>query len=564
MKIERINITNLKTIESVEIHLPRFYSAVSGKNNAGKSTVFVAIRSLFEEEESNPFDDDQRDSLKDYPVWKYDKDCDLTIVVELTIRIYRDADAGIFRFIETFIEQTKSEPSIHVTLKKETDCRKGLVRLSVTIDNVEITDDFKAKEIHKKFRSSRAFIFHNSTAPAHPYYLNRSLFGFLKEVSEEDRKKVNQAKSKMMAAYSAIAKKQKREIEETLGRLEEKYQVGISVPAFEIDQFPFSLTLADKKVELPLADWGSGTQNRTRIFLALIRAKRITEAVSDSDKITPFMLVEEPECFLHPSAQAEFGSTLRDLSEEFGVQVICTTHSPYLLSVEHPESNILLQRKTFRGQELETEVIDTKGENWMEPFALALGIDNSAFREWKGLLFQNTSQLLLVEGNTDKEYFELLRDEAHGKDRLSFDGEIFSYGGSGFFSNTILLKFVLNRFEKVFVTYDMDAEKEVSKKLESIGLKKNSDFIGIGNNDSLACIEGLLPDRVNSAVFASHSALVNKAIGGDKKAKDELKRVKLDEFKKVAKAGKDDFGAFYHVTKVINKSMRCNLDSVSS
>ena len=422
MKIENIHISNLKTIEEADIKLPRFYSAISGKNNSGKSSVFYAIRTLFEEHEYDPYDDEQRDPVKDYPVWKKDKGSEPKISVALDIWIYRDADAGIFRFIETFIDERKTEQSILVTLEKTTECKKSLDQLSVRIDGSEIQDDFKAREIHKKFQTSRAYIFHNSTAPGHPYYLNRSLFGFLGEVSEDDRKKVNTAKSKMMAAYTAIAKKQKKEIEETLGRLEEKYQVGISVPTFEIDRFPFSLTLADKKVELPLADWGSGTQNRTRIFLALIRAKRITEASSDSDKITPFMLVEEPECFLHPSAQADFGAALRDLSEDFGVQVICTTHSPYLLSVEHPESNILLERRSFRGQELETKVIDTSGENWMEPFALSLGIDNSAFQEWKGLLFKRSSQLLLVEGKTDQEYFDLLKSDSHGKNRLSFEG----------------------------------------------------------------------------------------------------------------------------------------------
>jgi putative ATP-dependent endonuclease of the OLD family len=336
------------------IELPRFYSSICGRNNAGKSTVLTAIRSLFIDEGYDIYDDEPRSPMKDFPAWKKEREAEYITSISLSIRIYRKADAGIFRFIETFLDETKSEESFVISMTKEIDCRKILEKLSITIDDVPIADEYKAQEVHKKIRSSKAFIFHNSTTPAHPYYINRGLHGFLSEVLEDDKKKLAQAKSHLMSAYNSIAKRQKREIEETLGRLEEKYEVGISIPSFELDRFPFSLTLSDKKVELPLGDWGSGTQNKTRIFLALLRAQRITEIASESDKVTPFILIEEPECFLYPSAQAEFGSALRDISEEFSVQVICTTHSPYMLSVDHPESNILLHRKVYRGQELET------------------------------------------------------------------------------------------------------------------------------------------------------------------------------------------------------------------
>lgn len=184
-----------------------------------------------------------------------------------------------------------------------------------------------------------------------------------------------------------VAKKHKTEIVDLLGRLDEKYEVSIGIPKFNVEHMPFSISLGDKKAGVPLEDWGSGTLNRTMILLSLLRAKKSLDASSESDRITPIIVIEEPESFLHPSAQAEFGKILRDLSLEFNVQVITATHSPYMLSVEKPNSNILLSRKVLKKNLFETTVVDTSGADWMEPFALSLGINNQSFEDWKDIIF---------------------------------------------------------------------------------------------------------------------------------------------------------------------------------
>ncbi len=122
-----------------------------------------------------------------------------------------------------------------------------------------------------------------------------------------------------------------------LGRLSEKYDVEVAPPeGFAIRRMPLGINLRDKHVEVPLDDWGSGTQNRTHILMAILQANRIKTTDSSDEKITPIVVVEEPESFLHPTAQAEFGRMLRELSNEFGIQIIATTHSPYMLNLEDP------------------------------------------------------------------------------------------------------------------------------------------------------------------------------------------------------------------------------------
>ncbi len=196
----------------------------------------------------------------------------------------------------------------------------------------------------------------------------------------------------------------------------------------------------------------------------------------------------------------------------------------------------------------------------MEPFGLALGIDNEAFSNWRHVLFKKSNQILLVEGETDRAYLEMLRGAEHGAHTLRFDGEIFPYGGTGFFSNTILIKFVMSRFSRFAITYDLDRDAEISKQLQNLGLKKSTHFFPVGMDAAgRKDIEGLLPEGIRSVVYARHSDVVAVATSADKQrdsARRELKSKLLAEFQSVAQPGPEHFGEFYKLTKLLNKALQ--------
>ena len=368
-------------------------------------------------------------------------------------------------------------------------------------------------------------------------------------------------KKDMDKGLQKIAKGQQQELEGLLGRLETKYKVGLSVTAFDLGWLPFNLTLGDSKHDVTLDNWGSGTQNRTLILRALFRAKQIGDAEASAGKITPLIVIEEPESFLHPYAQAEFGRVLQDLAEEFRVQVLVTTHSPYLLSLNRPESNILLERRSHYGQLRETQRIDSTGENWMAPFGQALEMSSDEFKPWQKLFGSSSDAILLVEGETDKQYFEMLRDPAHGSNALAFEGDIISYDGTGTLKNTVLLRFIKNRYKRVFVTFDLDMKSEVEKCLIALSMKRDHDFVPIGlEAPGKRAIEGLLPDIVRTAVFAKVPDLVMAATSGTKEERDQarnqLKRKYLDEFRATAKPGIEHFAEFYKIVKIANRALR--------
>jgi predicted ATP-dependent endonuclease of OLD family len=297
--------------------------------------------------------------------------------------------------------------------------------------------------------------------------------------------------------------------------------------------------------------------------MSVLQANRIKTTESPDDKITPIVVIEEPESFLHPSAQSEFGRVLRNLSVEYGIQIIVTTHSPYMLNQEQPASNILLCREYRRGKAHKTCVVDTSGDNWMAPFADHLGITPEEFTSWRPVFSSYQSKVLLVEGTIDKEYFEFFQKHSLESESLAKDIEVVPYGGKGTLSNNLLVQFVLGKFDQVFITFDLDAANDVKKSLTRIGLKESVNFIPVGLNQAgKDSIEGLLPDRILSAVNGRETDLVMsmRSINNQerRKAKDELKKKYLAEFKLHTDYTKSELGHLDKVIKIIN-SRFCKL-----
>lgn len=563
MRIEHISVKNYRTLVDCSINFPDYYSAISGKNNAGKSNLLRVMRAFFtDEDEFDPFGGESTSisHKNDYPVWKRKDETKEPIVFLMRILVHKNRDEGLFKFVQTFLSLICDADDLILEFGLEYDEKSTSPIYSLTCQGNIVEDHFKVQEVHKKLRASNVFVFHNSTQPKHPYAFNQRVLSFFGSPSLEDSAKIKESKDQLFKRLNAVAAKHKQEISDMLGRLDEKYEVGISVPSFDFESFPFRLSLGDKKDDVPLDDWGSGTQNRTHILLALLRAKKIREAGTESNRITPIIVIEEPESFLHPSAQAEFGMLLRDLSKEFEVQVITTTHSPHILSVERSDANILFSRRTERGRAFETQVENTGGDDWMRPFAIALGVTSDSFGPWRAILFADADELVLVEGEIDKDYFEDLMRKEHADKRLDLRGAIFPYGGDGFFAHDVMMKFIIERFNRVIITFDLDVDSKVARKLESLNLKRGEDFFAIGlATGGKRNIEGLLPSAVTSEVARTSPDIVDLASSvdeGHKDAKQKLKRLKQTAFFKTYAPLSDGYAQLYEVIESINKSLR--------
>lgn len=505
-------------------------------------------------------DSTEIDFKDDYPKWKETVSGAEPLTISAELEIDHNRDAGLFQSVTKQLSLESPPPilKLHVSSSHSHDTASR--NIVVKAKDKEFTG-LDAQEVLNRIQSARCLIVHNSTQTLpRVFFRGGRVAGILKDLSSENQELLAKIKSTVNDGLTRIAEGRQREFEELLGKLERKYKVGLSLPPMEFSELPYGITLGEHNFQVRLDEWGSGTRNRTQILLALFTAKKIAESKESARKTTPVMVIEEPECFLHPSAQAEFGRIIRDLANEFSVQVIMTTHSPYMLSMKASESNVLLRRRVTNEQVRETQRVDTTGDNWMKPFAEALGLDSEEFEPWKRMFSATSEQILLVEGTSDKEYFELLRTDQHGPNRLCFEGEILPYEGTGALANPTMLRFFQNRYRKVFVTFDLDNAAQIEKTLQRAGLQKDVDYLAIGTEmPGRKNIEGLLPDAIKSDVRACYPELVDAAAhatGEDQKsARNKLKNYYLQAVRNSNEAPAMLFGSFYPIVEKINRAL---------
>lgn len=74
-----------------------------------------------------------------------------------------------------------------------------------------------------------------------------------------------------------------------LGKLAGRLGVELSTQDLvSSKRIPLGINLTDRNVEVPLMDWGSGTQNKTKILMSLLQTNRIKLHDASEAKVTPY------------------------------------------------------------------------------------------------------------------------------------------------------------------------------------------------------------------------------------------------------------------------------------
>jgi putative ATP-dependent endonuclease of the OLD family len=558
MKILKIVVKGYRVLENATVPLGHDYCAISGKNNAGKSCIIELLSALLHQESMRPWhiNESEIEYKEDKTQWIKE---DSPIETQFDILLNRSDDASLVTFVEKLAGITSVDNEFTLSIKSKYLCDGSTVH-KVDVSKTVI-DGSLAKDVLQKLKTSNLMFLHNSASHEERYYgRNRRLALVEFVLSEQEKRQIIDAEVSIQKRIKKFAKQHKEELQTLLGKMEEKYSVNFStIDASYARHIPLGVRLEDKHVDVPINEWGSGTQNKTYILLSILWASRIKTQGKADEKITPIVIIEEPESFLHPTAQAEFGKLLTVLASELGIQIIVTTHSPYMLNRDNPSSNLLFRRPIKYNRKMGCEIVVPSGNVWMLPFAEHLGLPQKEFENWSPLFAAGTRKILLVEGPVDKEYIDFIHKNDLVNEKLPDDIEVVPYGGKDALKNTLLLKFTLEKYDETYITFDLDVINEVRRAIEAIGYERGKTYFPVGlEKVGHKDIEGLLPDRVRKKVFSSCSDLVTRAIGGDKVAKDELKRKYLEEFKSHFDYTEKDMNGFSDLFKSINKGIKAN------
>jgi predicted ATP-dependent endonuclease of OLD family len=446
------------------------------------------------------------------------------ISIELTLTTNRDEDPGIIEYITRMQKSENSVDVSKIAISKRTNAENADID-EIRINDKIVSDEYARIEILRWIRDSAFVIHHDSTS----YNSMQSIWqgdSSVFSLTREEKAEIEKVGKQYSSIMKKISKTKKIQIEDLLGEIGERYIVDIDYPKLRIENMPFDITLSERKgEEIRLDNWGSGTRNRTLIFSSLIRASQMAADASNTSRVKPIVIVEEPEAFLHPSAQCNFGRVLEDIANEMGVQLLVSSHSPFLLSHSTATSNYLLERCTKRGKQYETRLVDTSGDGWLKPYSESLGMSRDELGPWNDIIQSSSGKILVVEGEIDVEYISL-----YSNFEPKIDAEIIikPIGGKDKLEDKMMIKFIASFARKVVFLVDLDANKQISN-FESIGLVRGEGFLVAGREGGgLRRLEGLLPDELRNKVHSENVELVDQ-LQSDQNSEKKLAQKALKE-----------------------------------
>ncbi|MEX2340949.1 MAG: AAA family ATPase [Candidatus Paceibacterota bacterium] len=243
---------------------------------------------------------------------------------------------------------------------------------------------------------------------------------------------------------------------------------------FEDDDKPINMTRK-----------GSGYR---RLFM-VARFRYLAQKKKGDDVI---YAIEEPETFLHPSAQEDLLNALKEISNEN--QIILATHSP-VFAGSSDRSSIVLCEKTPEGSKYISEVDD--------PDVPSRIIEELGIRPQHNLRDKYT-KILFCESKHDIRFYDVLAKSLLGKSIINNDSILALPGGGDSLEDIINIDYFTKTKRKLYLLTDSDKHRDESKQTtnkERVERFENLDSAK-GYLTKKACIENYYHPRAFERIYS--------------------------------------------------------------
>jgi predicted ATP-dependent endonuclease of OLD family len=165
-------------------------------------------------------------------------------------------------------------------------------------------------------------------------------------------------------------------------------------------------------------------------------------------------LIEEPETFLHPSAQEDLLNAFRDLSSDN--QIILTTHSPVFVGATNLNSVILCKKELQSVYEFATA--ETENE-FIDKIVLELGIKPSYN------LKDHHKKIVFVESSNDSKFYDIVCQQILGSPLLGLEKIlVLPFGGGEDIESFLNIEYFGKSGRELFLIIDSDKHQNKEEK----------------------------------------------------------------------------------------------------
>lgn len=446
MKLERIMISNFRSIEDIELPIKAingsYCTVLVGKNEAGKSNILKAINTLFQDQK--PTEDGLKDRRRAVYNLEEDRyyvcaiyvlsDLEKEVIIESFKNEYINIDLiefenglTILDLLNTVYDEivqdyiVGSQSSIQRRWDRDEEIEKYKLKHEVfLVDNIfSIQGDqenlLKVQDIayqilwkyipnlpkiecqmwsYKKeyllppnVELDRFFGDPNTCVPL------KNLFhlGGVKNIIET----YNQTNGDSKQVRTLLKKVQKRATEK-FRQIWKDFEKIDFVLSKDGDNLEISIKDSDSEIEYAMEERSEGFKRFVTILLTL--------SVGNSDSLK-IILLDEPDAFLYPSS----AKRLRDVLIKMGENSIIfySTHSPYMIDINAVGENsrhLIVERVDGITQINKKDSTAIKGVDFMEDELIMRAIGSNIFERVK-------SMNILFEGYLDKMLFEKFLDK---------------------------------------------------------------------------------------------------------------------------------------------------------